>query len=171
LFVKWIKVKPIYWKSIAIGLAGVLIIVALYFFSAYMTYVDLQNYLQKYDTLPRDYDNLIDGARWWVFFFLAVLATLAIVGALSAWASARDTTSSRDTIIASALSGGVPISLATILAMILSAIAVINSPEHYGTHYFTYLFPIILLYLLYAFVGLMLSIGGGLVYRILAKRL
>ncbi len=38
-------VKPLYWKSIAIGMAGILIIVALYLFSAYMADQDMKELL------------------------------------------------------------------------------------------------------------------------------
>jgi hypothetical protein len=117
--------KPLYWKSIVIGLAGILILVALFLFSAYRADQDMR----EYNRIPRNYDNFTVGVVWWLFFFVAVLVALAFIGALSAWASARDITSIRGTIIASALAGGVPIALAIIGILSIFTIAFVNTPE------------------------------------------
>jgi hypothetical protein len=160
-------VKPIYWKSIILGLAGVLIIVALYLFSAYMADQDMN----EFNRIPRSYDNFMVGVNWWLFFFVAVLVVLALLGAFSAWASSHDITSARVTIIASALAGGVPVALATIGIVSIFAIAFITTPEDHRMSFFSSPFPLLLPILAYAFIGLMMSIAGGALYKLVAKAL
>ncbi len=157
--------KPIYWKSIAIGLAGILIIIALYLFSAYMADQDMK----EFNRIPRGHDNLFVGVIWWLFFFVAVLIVLALIGAISAWASSRDITSARGTVIAAALAGGVPVALATIGIVSIFAIAFVTTPEDHRMSFFSSPFPLLLPILAYAFIGLMMSIAGGALYRLLSK--
>lgn len=159
--------KPIYWKSIAIGLAGILIIVDLFLFSAYMADQDMK----EFNRIHRNYDNFMAGVGWWIFFFVATLVALALIGAVSAWVSSRDITSIRGTIIASALAGSVPIALTTIVLAFLFTIAFVNSMEYTGMSYLRSLFLLFMLYLFYGFVGIMLSVIGGLLYTLLEKAL
>lgn len=159
--------KPIYRNSIAIGLAGIIVIIGLYFLSAYLAG---QEWQEHYRTSPGS-GVLMVGVYSWILFFLDVLLAFAAIGAVSAWASRRHITSIRGTILASALAALVPIVPATVLALFLSAIAIYNMPEHYGSGFFTNLFPVLLFFLIYASVGLMLSIVGGVVYRMLVKGL
>jgi len=160
-------VKPIYWKSIAIGLAGILIIVALYFLSAYLAD---QEWQEHYRTSPGS-GVLMVGVYPWILFFFDVLVAFAAIGALSAWASRRDIKSIRDTILASALAALVPIGLATALILLIFTVAFINTPENHRMSFFSSPFPLFLPYLAYAFVGLMMSVLGGVLYVTLAKAL
>lgn len=157
--------KPLYWKSIAIGLFGIVIIVALYLFSAYMADQDMK----EFNRIPRNYDNLFVGVIWWLFFFVAVLVALAFIGALSAWASSRDITSIKGTIIAAFLAGVVPVALATICIVPIFAIAFVTTPEDHRMSFFSSPFPLLFPILAYAFIGLMMSIVGGVLYVILVK--
>ena len=69
-------VKTICWKSIGIVLAGILIIVALFLFSAYMADQDMK----EFNRASRGYDNFMVGVNWRIFFFFAVLVAFAFVG-------------------------------------------------------------------------------------------
>jgi hypothetical protein len=159
-------VKPIYWKSIAIGLAGILIIVALYLLSAYLADLEWQEHYRK----SPGSGVLMVGVYSRILFFVDVLVALAIIGAVSAWASRRDIRSTRDAIIAAGLAGGVPVGLATVVLGAILVVAFINTPAEYRSNDSIFL-PLYVMFLLYAFLGMAMSIVGGLIYRILAKRL
>jgi hypothetical protein len=127
--------------------------------------------MKEFNRIPRNYDNLFVGVIWWLFFFVAVLVALAFIGALSAWASSRDITSARGTIIAAALAGGVPVALATIGIVLIFAIAFITTPEDHRMSFFNSPLPLLLPILAYAFIGMMMSIAGGALYALVAKAL
>jgi hypothetical protein len=159
-------VKPIYWKSIAIGLAGILLIVALFLFSAYMADRDMK----ESHRMPGP-SNDFAGVIWWVFFFFAVPFALAIVGALSAWASSRDVTSIRGTFFASALAGGIPIALIAIVIVSSLIIAFVNTPDPHGTYFSMTVLPLLSAVPVMCLFGLSISIMGGFVYVMLARAL
>ncbi len=156
--------NPIYKRSILIGLASIPAIVILFLLSAYMAYLEMQ----EYNRIPRNYDSFMVGIAPWAFFLLALLVILAVLGALAAWASRRVIKSIRGTILASSLAAGVPLSMATVLILFILLITFINTPERYQNLFGTQ-FSLFFLYLLYALTGLMLSIAGGVAYAVLAR--
>jgi hypothetical protein len=156
-------VKSIYWKSILIGCAGILIIITLYLFSAYMADRDMK----ESHRMPGP-SNDFAGIIWWVFFFFAVPFALAIIGALSAWASSRDVTSIRGTILASALAGVIPIALVAIVIVSALTIAFVNTQDPHGTYFSMTVLPLLFAVPVMCLFGLLLSIIGGFVYVILA---